>query len=73
MPRRGDEPQRFAVRLARFRRRIPAIRRAATTLHLLCHAVDAAGDPHTCLQGVTTALAATEPLTPLFASRREHL
>lgn len=56
LPRRGDEPQRFAARLARFRRRIPAIRRAATALYLPYHAVDATGDPDTCLQGVTRRL-----------------
>ncbi len=73
LPRRSDEPQCFAARLARFRRRIPAIRRAATALHLPYRAVDATGDPDTCLQDVTMALAATEPLAHLFASRCEHL
>jgi adenylate kinase family enzyme len=73
LPRRGDGRQRFAARLARFRRRIPAIRRAATVLHLSYDAVDSTGDPDTCLRGVTAALAATEPLAHLFASRREHL
>ena len=73
LPRRGDESQRFAARLARFRRRIPAIRRAATALHLPYRAVDATGDPDSCLQGVTTALATTDPLALLFASWREHL
>ncbi|MGH3687648.1 MAG: hypothetical protein ACRDRU_13095 [Pseudonocardiaceae bacterium] len=68
LPRRGDEPQRFAPRLARFRRRIPAIRRAATVLQLAYHAADATCDPGTCLQSVVTALAATEPLVNLPGS-----
>lgn len=73
LPRRGDEPQRFAARLARFRRRIPAIRRAATALHLPYHTVDATCDSPTCLHHVTTILAAAEPWTHPLASRREHL
>ncbi|MGH3719551.1 MAG: hypothetical protein ACRDRI_12080 [Pseudonocardiaceae bacterium] len=63
LPRRGDEPERFAARLARFRRRISAIRRAATALHIPYHQADATRDPDTCLQSVVTALAATEPHT----------
>ncbi len=73
LPRRGDEPQRLAARLARFRRRIPAIRRAATALHLPYHAVDATCDPDTCLHHVTTMLDAAEPWAHPLASRREHL
>jgi adenylate kinase len=72
LPRRGDEPQRFAARLARFRRRIPAIRRAATALHISYDAVDSTSDPDTCLQGVTAALAATEPSAHSFASLHMH-
>jgi adenylate kinase family enzyme len=71
--RRGDEPQRFATRLARFRRRIPAIRQAVRSLCLPYHVVDATGDPTSCLHRVTTALAATSPLAHLLASRCEHL
>ncbi|MGH3945804.1 MAG: hypothetical protein ACRDRY_04875 [Pseudonocardiaceae bacterium] len=57
--RRGDEPQRFAARLARFRRRIPAIRQAVRALNLPYHVADATGDPASCLHRVTTALATT--------------
>ena len=73
LPRRGDEPHRLAARLARFRRRIPAIRRAATALQMPYHTADATCDPGTCLQAVVTALAATEPLAHLLGSRHEHL
>jgi hypothetical protein len=72
VPRRGDEPERFAARLARFRRRISTIRRAARALHIPYHAVDATGDPDTCLQPVVTALAAAEPLPQVLGSRYEH-
>jgi adenylate kinase family enzyme len=72
LPRQGDEPERFAGRLARFRRRIPAIRRAATALQLPYHRADATSDPDTCLQSVVTALAATEPLAHLLGSRRKR-
>jgi adenylate kinase family enzyme len=70
-PRRDDEPHRFAARLARFRRRIPAIRRAAMALQMPYHAADATCDPDTCLQSVVTALAATEPQAHLLGSRHE--
>lgn len=69
--RRSDEPQRFTARLARFRRRIPTIRQAATALQLPYHVVDASDDPTICLHRVTTALAATPPLAYL-PSRCEH-
>ncbi|MGH3710172.1 MAG: hypothetical protein ACRDQ9_16430 [Pseudonocardiaceae bacterium] len=72
LPRQGDERERFAARLARFHRRISAIRRAATALQVPYHWVDATGDPGTCLQSVVTALAATKPLTDLLGSRHEH-
>jgi adenylate kinase family enzyme len=57
----GDETQRFAVRLARFRRRIPAIRQATTGLQLPYHVVDATSNPTSCLhrtQGADLRLAA---------------
>lgn len=72
LPRQGDEPERFAARLARFRRRISAIRRAATALQLPYHRADATRDPDTCLQSVVTALTATEPLAHLLGSRHER-
>lgn len=71
--RSGDEPQRFAARLARFRHRIPAIRRVVTALHLPYHVVDATGDPMSCLDRVSTALATTPPLAHLLTSRCEHV
>lgn len=71
--RRGDERQQFAARLARFRRRIPAIRQAVRALHLPYHVVDATGDPTSCLHRVTTALATTPLLAHLLASRCEHV
>jgi|GEM_PF-3325006 len=58
LPRPGDEPERFAARLARFRRRISPVRRAATALQIPHHEVDATCDPDTCLRSVVTALAA---------------
>lgn len=60
MPRRGDQPERFAARLARFRRRVPPIRRAATVLNLPYHAVDATCDPDTYLHRVITTLTTAE-------------
>lgn len=71
-PRRGDEPARFAARLARFRDRIPAIRTAAKHLHLPYHEVDATADPTTCLHRVTAVLAAAEPLADVLTSCGEH-
>jgi hypothetical protein len=70
--RQSDEPNQFAARLARFRRRIPAIRQAATTLQLPYHVVDATSDPTSCVHRVTTALAATQPLAHLLSARYEH-
>lgn len=70
--RRGDEPQRFAARLARFRHRIPAIRQAVRALRLPYHVVDATSDPTSCLHRVTTAFATTPPLAHLLTSRCEH-
>ncbi len=70
--RRGDEPQRFAARLARFRRRIPAIRKAAATLSLPYHAVDATCDSRACLHRVITILTVHEPSNCLPASRHKR-
>jgi adenylate kinase family enzyme len=72
LPRRGDQPEHFAARLARFRRRIPAIRRAAAVLQVPYHAVDATCDPDTCVHHVVTALAVGESSAHPLASRLEH-
>lgn len=61
----GDEPIRFAARLARFRDRIPAIRTDAKSLHLPYHEVDATSDPATSVHRVTAVLAAAEPSADL--------
>jgi adenylate kinase len=73
LPRQGDQPERLAARLARFRRRIPAIRRAATVLHVPYHTVDATCDPDTCLHHVVTTLALGESSAHPLVSPSEHL
>lgn len=72
LPRREDQLERFAARLARFRRRIPAIRRAATILHVPYHAVDATCDPDICLHHVVTTLGVGESSGHPLASQREQ-
>ncbi|MGH8909547.1 MAG: AAA family ATPase [Egibacteraceae bacterium] len=56
--RHGDHPHLFAIRLERFRSRIPTIRREAAALQLPYQAVDATCDPSTCLKHTEAALAA---------------
>jgi hypothetical protein len=45
---------------------------AVRNVHVPYHVVDATSDPMSCLQRVTTAVAATPPLVHLLAPRCEH-
>lgn len=59
--RPSDDPERFTARLARYRERLPAIRRGVTARNLPHLVLDATGSPAVCLREFTVL---TKPWIP---------